>query len=327
MNIVSQYHNFKRIALLVALLAPATHTFAQRTAHASPIIQTFVNDATEVIETQDTGTAKFWGVADGSLLHSLPMKSPEYAIKHLRLIKPRKTPRSYTAEGEEIKYTYTYATADTINTTTIFKNDVRIMSVDFPKGSYQGGIALCASKNKFLFYFLKGGFARYYIVNALDPNDANGHWKGTLLATLPIEQHQSPEFSDLGDWIIEKCDGYIINTATGAFSRVPPEARAPLTNMTYRTVNISYVLSADESRIVYGTKSGIVHVETATGKLLGTYAVPAHILQPEWTYMVHPCHDGKTFVYATNYGNVQGTKINPRRAWLVKEGKAIELVD
>ncbi len=306
-------------AILVAAFSLAIVSFAsaQKTAHSTPVLNVFVDKRSEVVETQDSAIAKFWAVADGSLLAAVPIKTPEYAAKRLRLMKGMKNPKADGTIGPKKTFDHKYTWTDNDYTHWAGIDGVPVTSVTFPKGKDKGGaIDKHQNAGKILAHFTDGGQTKLYLIDEKDANDASGHWKGQLLATYPSGSGANPAFSESAAWIVDTYTGVVVNAKTGTWVNVPANVHSRLNSdpLTY---------SSDDATALYGRPDGMYCVDMASGKLVSSLAVPAAIRQKEG-YLVYPCRDGKSFVYSgTWWESAHPTK----HAWLVKEGKAIELVD
>ena len=300
----------KKIILFTSLLLLFQQTFLlAQTAHTYRIRDAFPDGKGEVIMTLDSaGTGKIWSIADGKLLQTINKKSPDWAIKLLRykIQHPDYKESGYTEDAED-------QTADSI--TSAYKTNGEVV-LRLRTGRWWGESARNRASGKIATFGSDKGVAKIWITDLAAPTGPNRHGVRKELAVTSAEYFH-PYFSNKGEWLLCPVSGTLVNVPSGALMRLDTSCSGP------EFFNSSFYFNADETTISISKKEEkMLVLSAATGKQVKEYAVPQSIRQAG--RKIHPASDGKSFIYAPAYS---GSTASPNRAWLVKEGQAIELVD
>ncbi len=280
-----------------------------QTAHAYWIKEAFPDGKGEVVMTLDSsGTGKIWSLADGKLLQTINKKDPEWSIKLLRykIQHPDYKESGYTFDFEDMKNADSFYYA--------FKTNGELVTRIRCGNGTGSGFARNRASGKIATMNQDKGVTKVFITDLAMPNGPNMRGARKELATIVTERFY-PYFSNKGLWVFSANGGFLINVASGAVTSLSKDCCGQIgTYWSFNAEETAVALSKDNQQMLT--------IDAPTGKTLRKLEVPGSIHQTD--YEIYPCSDGKSFVYAAGYA----TKTSPlTKAWLVTEGKVIQLKD
>lgn len=297
-----------KLILSLALTMFTCLNIQAQNAHSNIIDEAFADLRGQVLMTFDRGdTAKVWNIADGKLLVTFSKNSTEWNTKLLRY---KINHPDYTLSGSS-----TEITKDARGVwSSIYTLNNQVVGIHKPG---KGRISWNLPSRKAVEFDAGNNTT---IINAITFPAAGSEDKNVtakILVKLPYYSY--PEFSPKGTWLFGSYPGELIHPETGVVTEIPADIKM-LTNQVAQ-----YAFSADESLLAVSTENGIAIIETATAKLVKEIKIPKKIKEKEG-YTIYPLSDMQSFVYTGGRYDWSG-KGDTKKAWLVKESGAIELVD